>query len=110
VLRMWTIRRLIARRRRLTAILGVMVVLGVAALNVHAAMPEHHDKNGVATVCVAALSIAVIAAFAWTTKRSCGVISVRRFATVLRAPGRLLADVPRPATRAGPPGPAVLRL
>jgi hypothetical protein len=106
----WTIHRLLRRHRRATALLGILIVLGVAALNVHAALPEHHDAHGVATVCVAALSLAVMAAIAWRTKRSPGLSIVRCFATLLRTPGRLVADGPRPVARAGPPGPAVLRL
>jgi hypothetical protein len=105
----WTIHRLLRRHRRLSALLGIVVVLGVAALNVHAALPEHHDEHGVATVCVAALSLAVISAVAWNAKRS-SVVSVRRFTSILRIPRRLVADGPRPAARAGPPGAAVLRL
>jgi len=106
----WTIQRLLRRHRRVTALLGILIVLGVAALNVHAALPEHHDQNGVATVCVAALSLAVIGAIAWSTKRSFAVNIVRRFSSLLRTPGRLVGDTPRPVARAGPPGAAVLRL
>jgi hypothetical protein len=108
----WTFHRLLRRHRRLSALLGILIVLGVAGLNVHAALPEHHDKNGVATVCVAALSFAVIAGIAWGAKRSFGASIVRRLALLLRAPGRLVADGPRPIARHGPPGPGpvVLRL
>jgi hypothetical protein len=106
----WTIRRFLRRHRRVSALLGILIVLGVAGLNVHAALPEHHDTNGVATVCVAALSLAVIGAIAWSTKRAFATSIVRRFASLLCTPGRLVADTPRPVARAGPPGAAVLRL
>jgi hypothetical protein len=106
----WTIQRLLRRHRRVSALIGILVVLGVAALNVHAALPEHHDEHGVATVCVAGLSIAVVAAIAWSTKRLFDLSSVRRFTPLLCTPGRLVADSPRAAARAGPPGLAVLRL
>lgn len=108
----WTFRRLLKRHRRVSALLGILVVLGVAGLNVHAALPDHHDKNGVATVCVAALSFAVIAGIAWGTKRSSGASILRRFGPLLRTPGRLVADGPRAVARDGPPGPGpvVLRL
>jgi hypothetical protein len=105
----WTIHRLLRRHRRFSALIGVLIVLGVGALNVHAALPDHHDAHGVATVCVAALSIAVMAA-AWSAKRLCNPSIVRRFSVLLRSPGRLIAERPRPAARAGPPRPAVLRL
>ncbi len=106
----WTIHRLLRRHRRFSALLGIVIVLGVAALNVHAALPEHHDQNGVATVCLAALSIAVAAAVAWSTKRLFAASIPRRFTPLPPAPGRLLADGPRANARDGPPGPAVLRL
>jgi hypothetical protein len=102
VTRMSTATRLLERHRRLTAVLGVVVVLGVAALNVHAALPEHHHDHGGATVCVAALSIAVLAAAAGLLLRARARLArlprlddARRYDGVVRR-------APRATSRAGP--------
>jgi len=87
----------------------VILVLGVVALNAHEALPEHHHHDGETTVCVAALSIAVLAAFGWRPKRP-SAPGARVACTLLPWVAR------RPSTppvwgnaRAGPARPAVLR-
>lgn len=105
----WTLRRAIARHRTLAALLGVVLVLGVAALNVHAALPEHHDAHGLTTVCVAALSIAVLAACSWGATRPLRTAFVPRLLDTVPWPAPLAAPAPRAAARAGPPGAIVLR-
>ena len=103
--------RFVSRHRRFTALLGVLVVLGVAALNVHAALPEHHGGDGDATMCMATLSIAVLAAVGWARRRLVESPSAPIFTPLfLPCEGLLRADRPLPLARAGPPGAAVLRL
>lgn len=104
--------RALVRHRRATALLGTLVVLGVAALNVHSVLPEHHHVHGEETVCIAALAVAGLAALGW--RRRCEPrLPVRIAATLVRfARG---VDVPRTSrldvsARAGPAGLAVLRL
>ena len=52
------------------------IVLGVLALGAHGDLPEHHDKGGHMTVCVAALAIAGL--------------------TILRMRRRRLSELPMP--------------
>jgi hypothetical protein len=106
---MRSIDRLIGRHRRGFALLGMIVVLGVAALNVHEALPEHHEAHGSATMCVAAMSIAVLAAFAWRTRRSPAPMPGIVLAPRVQMPSLVAVGCPLPAARAGPPGPVVLR-
>jgi hypothetical protein len=107
---MVSINRVVSRHRRATALVGVMVVLGVAALNAHAALPEHHHVHGVMTLCVASLSIAVLAALGLKTKRSAGpTIRLGRTA-VVQIPDGPEAESVSAMARAGPSGPVVLRL
>ena len=56
------------RHRRVWLAAGIALACGVMALNAHAALPEHHHHDGNETMCLASLSIAVVAgalAFAW---------------------------------------------
>jgi hypothetical protein len=106
---MRSIDRLIARNRRGFAVLGTMVVLGAGALNVHAVLPEHHEGHGSATVCFAAMSIAVLAAFAWRPRRLPRPVVRGVFALIVNTPPAPAIANPRPAARAGPSRPAVLR-
>jgi len=107
---MRTIDRFLLRHRRATALIGVLVVLGVAALNVHAALPEHHDDHGDrATMCVATLSIAVLAALGWRPKRGNGPVACIKGTPLVQIAGRPSVDPPQPAARAGPLWTAVLR-
>jgi hypothetical protein len=103
------ISRFLSRHRRIVALAGVTITLGVAALNVHAALPPHHDDHGTVTVCVAALSIAVLAAIGWRPKRAS--LPRRRLALLplSRATSAVTADPPLHAARAGPSGTVVLR-
>jgi hypothetical protein len=104
------VNRVLTRYRRITALVGVIVVFGVVALNAHAALPEHHHDHGKATMCVAALSIAVLAALGCCAKRLLGLRMRPSWTPVLRAASSLTVNVPWVHARAGPPAPAVLRL
>ncbi|MCW3069520.1 MAG: hypothetical protein JWL67_2145 [Solirubrobacterales bacterium] len=100
----------LGRHRRAAALAGVTLVLGVAALNVHEALPEHHELHGDATMCVAALSIAVLAAVGLRPKSEASRTPGTRLAPIVLSRGR-----PHPRTcsapaRAGPLRQAVLRL
>jgi hypothetical protein len=109
VLRLASLNRLLTRHRRAAAIVGVLVVCGVAALNVHAALPEHHGGDGDATVCVAALAVAVIAALGW---RAAGEATARdRIVCAPKAPVPIshATAPPLPRARAGPLAVVVLR-
>jgi hypothetical protein len=108
--RLRSIDRLVSRHRRLTALAGLMIVLGVAALNVHAALPEHHGGQGDASVCEAALSIAVLAVLGWRARRAGPTVTRPFFVPILQVAGRMSTECPPAAARAGPPGPSVLRL
>lgn len=105
----WTLRSAIARHRTFAALLGIVLVLGVAALNVHAALPEHHDAHGLATVCVAALSIAILAAASGAARRPLRTQFVPRMLGTVLWPAPLAASAPCAAARAGPPDGTVLR-
>jgi hypothetical protein len=108
--RLAPINRVLSRHRRVAALIGVVVVLGVGALDAHAALPEHHHEHGNATVCIAALAIAGLAALGWckqgtpstTTRPGCALLS--------QAASNFAIDTPGISARAGPLGLAVLRL
>jgi hypothetical protein len=102
--------RLLSRYRRTTALVGTVLILGVVTLNAHEALPEHHHRHGETTICIAALSIAVLAAMGWRTKRSVGLNTRLGVTVVRRVDRRLAVERPSVLARAGPPGPAVLRL
>ena len=109
--RLRSIDRFLSRYRRTTALVGVLLVLGVAALNAHEALPEHHHRHGETTMCIAALSIAVVAALGCQTKRSVGPTTRLDGGTdIRRIVSRLAVQGPSAVARAGPPAPAVLRL
>jgi hypothetical protein len=103
------INRLLRRHRSTAALLGTLIVLGVAALDAHAALPEHHDHHGVATVCIAGLAMATLAALGWRAKPAARRGRVLRLFSLARAWSRSRTDAPRAMTRAGPPGPMPLR-
>ena len=94
----------------MTALAGVIVVLGIVALNAHAALPEHHDDHGKVTMCIAALSIAVLAAVGCCAKRSVGLWIRLHWAPARRAVSSVTVAVAWVLARAGPSAPAVLRL
>jgi peptidoglycan/LPS O-acetylase OafA/YrhL len=105
-----TINRFLSRHRRAVALVGVLMVVGVVALNAHAALPEHHDDHGEgATMCVAALSIAVLAALGWRAKRVDGPVARLVQTPLVRITGRFPVEPPETAARAGPMWTAVLR-
>lgn len=98
------------RRRRLIALLGLVLVLGVVLLDAHADLPEHHHEHGTETLCVASLALATIAVAAWSMglslRRPEGLPPIPR----LRLPRTLEHRPPATiAARAGPPPPLVLR-
>jgi len=106
------INRIFSRHRRATALAGVIVVLGVVALDAHAALPEHHDQPGHATVCIAELAIATLAALGWCRKRPMVGPPTRIVGLLLRPRGAEgdAYGTTTPSARAGPPALAVLRL
>jgi hypothetical protein len=107
--RLASIDRLLLRHRRATAVAGVVLILGVVALNAHAALPAHHDRHGDATICIAGLSIAVLAALGWRRRPVAGPARRIDFAPRTLVRCRFLAEPPLALARAGPPGPVVLR-
>jgi hypothetical protein len=103
----------LARHRRITASVALVAMLGVLALQAHAALPEHHHQGEKATACIASLvEAALIVVALWKRHRA---------PTAL--PGWIGAVVPLVAvqpltipetchawTRAGPLEDSVLRL
>jgi hypothetical protein len=111
VLGLSAIAGLVRRHRRVTALVGVILVLGVVALNAHAALPEHHHGHGERTLCLAAMSIAVLAAFGLCARDRRTRLG-RRLSNspVARSWPAWTVSSPLAAARAGPPGPLVLRI
>jgi hypothetical protein len=108
--RLRTINRFLFRHRRATALVGVLMVLGIVALNAHEALPEHHNDHGEgATMCVAALSIAVLAVLGWRAKRGHGPVARLPRTSLVRIIGGVPVEPPETAARAGPMWTAVLR-
>jgi hypothetical protein len=101
--------RLLSSHRRVTALVGLVLVLGVVALNAHAALPDHHGHDGDATVCIAALSIAVLATLAWGAKRADAPAARPMRVPIVWCEHSVSADSPAPSARAGPSGRVVLR-
>ena len=104
--RLRSIDRALRRHRLLAAGSGILIALGVVALNAHAALPEHHHHHGEETVCAAALSIAVATGALWLARRRPGPTGVPR-PVGSRPLITLAAAVPReaprgPRSRAGP--------
>jgi hypothetical protein len=110
VLRLAPINRLLSCHRRTTALVGVVIVLGVGALGAHAALPEHHHEHGAVTVCIAALAIAGLVALGWCKRSTPSPATRLGGALLMQAAGGRVTDSPRTSARAGPPGLAVLRL
>jgi hypothetical protein len=100
---------LLRRHRRLTALVGTILVLSVVGLDAHAALPAHHGVHDAATVCIAGLAIATLAAVGSLAKQ------VSTTAGPLLGPRRTgpfrdaITPAPRPRSRAGPPGSLPLR-
>ena len=92
------------RHRHAAAVLGTLIVLGVGALDVHAALPEHHDHHGVATVCIAALAIATLMAFGWRVPRRSRPSSSRCLVRLPRVESRIATAPALVMSRAGPAG------
>jgi hypothetical protein len=103
------IHRALTRHRRVTAVVGVMLLLGVAALSTHAAVPDHHDAGE--EICLCALAIGTLCAVGLGLGRSfAGRTIPCRLMPVLRAPRQIVADVRVGGlARAGPPVLLVLR-
>jgi hypothetical protein len=87
-----------------------VLALGLGAVDVHADLPDHHLKDGKATVCIAALAIGVFAAVA-LAKRSRGILPWRwpSFIEIPQSASPAPA-CPMAAARAGPLDQTVLRL
>ncbi len=109
VLRAQRLNRIVTRHRRATALLGTIIVLGVVALNAHAALPEHHDAPGHVTMCAGALSIAILAAAGLMARCLLAPPAELRRAFLPRIEGRIAADTASSNARAGPAVPFVLR-
>lgn len=108
VLELRSINRVLRRHRRMTALVGVVVVLGVVGLNVHALLPDHHDATE--TVCVCALSIATLVGLGWGWARSLGAfVPLRRMLTIRVKTSVTPAETLAGMARAGPLGSVVLR-
>jgi len=86
-----------------------MLLLGVAALSTHAAVPDNHD--GGEEICLCALAIGTLCAVGLGLGRSyLGRLIPCRLMPVLRAPRQIVADVRVGGmARAGPPVLLVLR-
>ena len=110
VQRIAPINRVLSRHRRTTALVGAIVVLGVGALDAHAALPEHHHEHGKVTVCIAALAIAGLAALGWCKQGTPQAPRLAQVAPLLQAASSLATDTPRTSARAGPSRLTVLRL
>jgi hypothetical protein len=96
----------------MTALAGVLLILGVVALNAHAALPQHHHEHGVATMCLASASVAVLAGgLLLAARRPAAALPVlllpRSWPLAVRFSAPLAAPVP--SCRAGPIGPFLLR-
>ena len=88
---------------------SAIIVLGVAALNTHAALPEHHDA--LERICLCAWSTATLAVVGVGLGSSAfgPLVPVRRVATT-RVRSIIAVDLRlRGIARAGPTGPVVLR-
>jgi hypothetical protein len=109
VLRARSVNRLLLRRRRTTALLGTILVLGVVGLNAHAALPEHHDAPGHATMCIGALSIAILAAAGLATRSLEAPATPLYSVRLPRVRSRIPANPAGSNARAGPAVPIVLR-
>jgi hypothetical protein len=104
------INRAFKRHRRVTVLAGAIIVLGVAALSTHAALPGHHDAGEGACAC--ALAIATIGgALGWGFGRPLlGPLLGLRCVPVVHKRMTVLADPRlRGIARAGPAGPVIRR-
>jgi nitrate/nitrite transporter NarK len=103
------VNRVLTRNRRVTALVGVMLLLGVAALSTHAALPEHHETGE--EICLCAFALATLCAVGLGLGRSfVGRLIPCRRMQVLRAPLQIAAAVRVGGmARAGPPVLLVLR-
>lgn len=104
------IRRVVYGHRRLAAVIGVTLLLGVAALATHAALPEHHGHaDGTVTVCIAASALCV-AALGWGIARCVKTRVLPRPVSLLFPRSWGAASTPMFSARAGPSSPVILRL
>lgn len=108
--RMGDVNRVVRRHRRLVALLSVLVVLGVAAVGVHAALCRCDDAACTACLCATASAFATLAGIGWS-KGAAPFARTRTIAVrILAAPTWLVISPPRNSARAGPVQLAVLRL
>jgi hypothetical protein len=92
----------------MTALVGVVMVLGVVGLNAHALLPDHHDATE--SVCVCAMSIATLVGLGWGWARSLGApVPLRRMLAIRVKTTVVPASTLAGMARAGPVGSVVLR-
>jgi len=102
--------RVVRRHRRVVMLLSVLVVLGVAAVGVHAALCRCDDAACTACLCATAGALATIAGIGWS-KGAAPLEQTRTIAErILAAPTGLVTSPPRNSARAGPVQFAVLRI
>ena len=108
-----SIHRLLSRHRRITVLVGVIVVIGVSALSVHAALcDDDHQLGGNVTVdlCLFALAVMGPVALGCRAVGRAKRPTLASLATPVLSSNGWLAAVPLASVRAGPVSPAVLRL
>ena len=107
--------RLVARHRRVAVLLGVMLVFGLSAMNLHAVLcHDDHEVGGNVTVDLCLFAFAVVGgsvALGWraacrTRRPAMALLAM----PVLADSGGWVAAIRMPSVRAGPASPAVLRL
>ncbi len=103
--------RLLRRHRHAAALLGVTILSGVAALNVHAAVPHEHDRVGHSddqTICIAAHSSSVLASAPWRHREPTGPKQAH-FPPDCKPPARARCAARWRPAREKPDAPLVLR-
>jgi hypothetical protein len=104
------VNRVVARHRRLVALLIVLVVCGVTALSAHASLCGCDDAACAACLCVTTGAIAAVAGVGWSQGREPRVGASMIRVRLLPAPAQMVTSAPRSSARAGPGALAVLRL
>lgn len=100
-------RRILRRHRLLFGLAGVLLVLGVAALNTHASLPDDHEAGG---ICLCALSLAILGGVGLAVRGPMLRPRVLLRLAPMRAPARSWTDECPPGNaRAGPFPSLVLR-
>src|SRR5271165_5975210 len=105
--------RLVSRHRRVAVLIGVMLVIGLSALNVHAALcDDDHQVGGNVTVDLCLFAFAVVGGSVALGCRAACRTNRTAFALlampVLADSGGWVAAMRMASVRAGPASPAVL--